>query len=277
MPAATTRPTPATAIGFGTWCSATKPIPRAKAGSSAIRVPKAPAVEPPQREQLQDERDDREQDRQAEPDEQQLGVSRPTTCRPGHQGRDQGGDRHGDRQPGDAGDGVADLLGEQDVGRPAAGRAQRERDTDRVHGAGPRLGQAQHAGRRPARPTARPTPRLRATATPSGPRNSIALAVPSGSRVTAAMNSSVTPAVTTPSATPARSASRLNVGRARPHDDQQDHPRPEQPQPRRARRRRPGRSGPTEAARPSWTQSIDTTAIEAPVRGSRSERGHAAQ
>ena len=45
---------------------------------------------------------------------------------------------------------------------------------------------------------------LRAAATPSGPRNSSALAVPSGSRTAAAMKSNVTPAVTMPSADAAR-------------------------------------------------------------------------
>ena len=59
-----------------------------------------------------------------------------------------------------------------------------------------------HSSRRPPRP--------RATATLSGPRNSSALAVPSGSRATAAMKSMVTPAVTTPRATAASSIGRRN-------------------------------------------------------------------
>ena len=42
-------------------------------------------------------------------------------------------------------------------------------------------------------------PSPRATATPSGPRNSSAAAVPSGSRASAAMKKNVTPAIAKPS------------------------------------------------------------------------------
>jgi hypothetical protein len=46
-------------------------------------------------------------------------------------------------------------------------------------------------------------------ATPSGPRNSMAEAVPSGMRATASMNASVSTAVMTPSSTAPRSAGQL--------------------------------------------------------------------
>ena len=79
------------------------------------------------------------------------------------------------------------------------------------------------------------------------------------------MKSSVTPAVTTPSATPARSASRLKAeGRgltttssSTPAQNSRNHAAP--PAPTWSIR-------PTEAARPSWTQNMDATAMEAPVR-----------
>ena len=111
----------------------------------------------------------------------------------------------------------------------------------------------------------RPVPRLRTTATPSGPRNSSALAVPSGSRATAAMNSMVRPAVTTPSAMPARSASRLYAERrgrtitsmSAPAHTSRSQAAPSAPT---------WSIRPTEAARPSWTQSMETIAIEAPAR-----------
>src|SRR6476619_1914328 len=44
MPAATTKPTPSTGQRPGTWCSSTRPITRAIAGSRLIRVPKAEVV-----------------------------------------------------------------------------------------------------------------------------------------------------------------------------------------------------------------------------------------
>ena len=79
------------------------------------------------------------------------------------------------------------------------------------------------------------------------------------------MNSSVKPAVTTPSGTPARSVARLNVegpgrttrSRTTPAQKSRSHAVPTAPT---------WSIRPTEAARPSWTQSMDTTAIEAPVR-----------
>ena len=63
----------------------------------------------------------------------------------------------------------------------------------------------------PARTGHRTRPRPRSKATVSGPKNSNALAVPSGRRSTAAMNRSVMPAVTTPRTTQARNALRVNA------------------------------------------------------------------
>ncbi len=108
----------------------------------------------------------------------------------------------------------------------------------------------------------------RATATPSGPRNSSALAVPSGSRSIAAMKHMVTPAVATPSTTAAlkpRAENEERRGRRITRNSR----------PAQVRRRQAAPSGPTssksptDAARPSWTQIIEASAIPAPVRVSR--------
>ena len=111
----------------------------------------------------------------------------------------------------------------------------------------------------------RPPPRT--TATPSGPRNSNALAVPSGSRATASMNRIVTPAVTTPSATHAANDDRVNdEGRGRTMTRNKT--------PAHASRSQATTTGsawsstPTAAAAPSWTQSIEPSASSAPVRAS---------
>ena len=79
------------------------------------------------------------------------------------------------------------------------------------------------------------------------------------------MNVSVTPAVTTPSATQASRPDRLNAdGRGRTRTRSRT--------PAQARRSQAAPSGrmrsnsPTDAARPSWTQSIDATASDAPER-----------
>ena len=108
-------------------------------------------------------------------------------------------------------------------------------------------------------------PRPRATATPSGPRNSSALAVPSGSRATAAMKSMVTPAVTTPRATAASSVGRRNrQGRGRTTISRITAAQ--------ASLSQTAPSGPTwpnsgtDRARPSWTQVIEPTAIKVPIR-----------
>ena len=82
MPAATTRPTPATAIGIGTWCSATKPIPRAKAGSSAIRVPNAPASRRRRASSSRMNGTTGSKIASPTPMSSSSGVSRPTTCQP---------------------------------------------------------------------------------------------------------------------------------------------------------------------------------------------------
>ena len=89
--------------------------------------------------------------------------------------------------------------------------------------------------------------------------------MPSGSRATAAMNSMVTPAVTTPSATPYFSAVRENCeGRGRTNTRIST---PAQNSRSQAAPSAPMRSiSPTEAASPSCTHSIETTAMPAPVR-----------
>src|SRR4051812_19244781 len=108
-------------------------------------------------------------------------------------------------------------------------------------------------------------PRPRNTATPSGPRNSSALAVPSGSRAIEAMKNSAVPDVTTPRTTVARNAEaeksdgrgRTSTIRIRPAHASRSHVTPATP---RSSIRL------TATARPSCTHRIDTTAIEAPTR-----------
>ena len=79
------------------------------------------------------------------------------------------------------------------------------------------------------------------------------------------MNSSVTPAVDDAESDARPDGLPAERRGPRPHDDQEQHARPEQAQPGRA-------AGADlvdqadDAASPSWTQSIDATAIEAPVR-----------
>ena len=111
----------------------------------------------------------------------------------------------------------------------------------------------------------RATPRPRQAATDSGPRNSSALAVPSGSRAAAAMNSMVIPAVTIPSAMQASRLDRLNQDRRGRTNTSSS--TPAQASRSQAAPSGPSRSNrPTDAARPSWTKTIADTAMPAPVR-----------
>ena len=103
------------------------------------------------------------------------------------------------------------------------------------------------------------------TATPNGPKNSNALAVPNGMRSNAAMNSMVTDAVTTPSATHARKVDRVNAaGRGRTMTSMSS--------PAQASRSQAAPSTPmrsirvTAIASPTCTDSIDPIAMKAPVR-----------
>ena len=106
---------------------------------------------------------------------------------------------------------------------------------------------------------------LRAAATPSGPRNSSALAVPSGSRTAAAMKSNVTPAVTMPSADAATRLLRVKLERRgrtissmiTPAHIRRSHPAPSAPM---------SCEMPIAAAMPTWTQLIEATAIAVPAR-----------
>ena len=104
-----------------------------------------------------------------------------------------------------------------------------------------------------------------ATATPNGPRNSNALAVPNGIRSTAAMNSMVTEAVTTPSATHTMKVARVNAAaRGRTITSIR--------RPAHASRSQAAPSTPmrsikvTAIASPTCTHIIDPIAIRAPVR-----------
>ena len=107
----------------------------------------------------------------------------------GHQTRH----RQRDRQPLEPGDLVADGLGEQDVRRPAGGRAEREQDADGVDRPRARAGSAAAPRLRRARATASCRPGCARRRRREGRGTPAALAVPSGSRATAAMNSMVSP------------------------------------------------------------------------------------
>ena len=145
------------------------------------------------------------------------------------------GDGHRDRQPGDAGDLVADPLGEQDVRRPARGGAEGEGDAQRVGLARPWLRQQDHADRGqqcpgPADPAAAPC--RDAERSEELQRAGRAQRQPLDRR----HEQHVTPAVTTPRAMPARSAGPGELREPRPDDDQQQHAGPREPQPRRTLR-----------------------------------------
>src|SRR5215471_4744144 len=110
--------------------------------------------------------------------------------------------------------------------------------------------------------------------TASGPRNSSALAVPSGMRATASMNSSIRPAVTPPS-TPHPSKSRPVKSRGRGRT------RTGSSTPAQASRSATTPRGPswpnrgTVSASPSWTPDIDVTAMTAPPAAPWSRRSPA--
>ena len=237
--------------------AATRPISRAKAGSRLIRVPNAAVVSRRSASSSRVNGTTGSRIARPRPTSSELRGQPAERARPGHDGGDQRGDRHRDGQRLEPRDLVADVLGEQDVRRPADRRGQREADAEQVRLARPRLGQQQHAdgGEQPARAWSAPCPR--ATATPSGPRNSSALAVPSGSRATAAMNSRVTPPVTTPSTHAGGSAPAREVASAAAGRGPAGSRRPTPAAARRRPRRRCRRSGPPTTASPSWTQSIE--------------------
>jgi len=115
--------------------------------------------EPAQREQFQAERQHRVKQGQCQHDEEQ---------RPGHPGQlgaaggqhgDDASHRHGDGQPAQARDVVADVLGQQDVGGPAGRGAKDEREAGRVDPAVPGLGQQHDADRGQYRPALAPAAR----------------------------------------------------------------------------------------------------------------------
>ena len=108
--------------------------------------------EPAQRQQLEGEGDDRQQQSEADADEQQLGGQPAEGARAGDDRGGQGGDGHGHGQRLDALDAVADVLGQQDVRRPAPRRGQRIGHAHGVDRARPRLGQHQHADGGQGRP-----------------------------------------------------------------------------------------------------------------------------
>ena len=94
-----------------------------------------------------------------------------------------GADRHRDREPGAAGEQPPGADREQDVGRPHRRRQQREGDADACRASRRRDPPAARCRPRRARPTAgRAAGARRATATASGPQNSIVTAMPSGIR-----------------------------------------------------------------------------------------------
>ena len=72
-------------------------------------------------------------------------------------GGDDAGDGQRDGEPGQSGHLVADRLREQDVRRPADGRAERERHADQVDVALPRLGEQHDTDGGQERPEQQPS------------------------------------------------------------------------------------------------------------------------
>ncbi len=121
IPATTTNATPTSAAGPGTWCSATRPTSSAIAGSRLISVPNAALVS--RRRASSSRLNGTTGSRTASPrpishhaprSGARASTGRPTTR------RDERGHRHRDREPAQTRHLVADPLGQQDVGRPAA-------------------------------------------------------------------------------------------------------------------------------------------------------------
>src|SRR6185437_15575050 len=106
----------------------------------------------PQAVQLENERNDRHEQGQANPDRDQRGTELRGAGRPGGDGGYQRGDRQRDAEPGDSADVVTDPPREQDVPGVAGGRPEREGDPGTVDGATPRLGEQQHPASRDHRP-----------------------------------------------------------------------------------------------------------------------------
>ena len=143
------------------------PMATAIAGSRLIRVPNADVVSRRRASSSRREGDDRKQHREAESHQDELPGQQGQGARPGDERRDHA--RHGQRdgEPFEAGQPVPDMLGEQDVRRPAAGRREGERDSGEVDAAVPWLGQQHHSDRREGGPE--PASGLRGCAPPRRP------------------------------------------------------------------------------------------------------------
>jgi DNA-binding transcriptional LysR family regulator len=265
IPAATTNATPANATQPGCWPNATNPTATPIAGSTHISVPNAAVVS-----------------RRNASSSRLNGITGSSTARPRPVATT--GQVSSPATDGAATHVATSAATGNDTARPCIP------DTVSPTRCVNRMYAAQHAAAASANPTptgsaaprhgcvnnstpAAATPahtqvprRPRATATPSGPRNSNALAVPNGSRATAPMNNMVTPAVTTPSAThvsnagrvKARSRGRTRTSRITPAQASRTHAAPSGPT---------WSNNPTDTARPTCTHSIATTAIDAPARG----------
>jgi hypothetical protein len=107
---------------------------------------------PLQGEQLETERNHRQQQRQPEAEDQQLPIDATDRRGPDRDRGDDGCHGHRHRQRTYSGHFGAGSLRQHYVARPAPGGTEREAHPQRVRGAVPRLGQRQHARRRNDRP-----------------------------------------------------------------------------------------------------------------------------
>ena len=201
----------------------------------AHQCPECRGVEPPQCQELEGERHDRHQQRQAQPDEDHVRGHSRHHERPNRRGRHQGGHRHGHPQTLQPTHPVAGPLSQPGC-RPPSTPPRPARTPPRPTSMRPCHGcvSATTPTAASAGHTQRPRPRPLTTATPSGPRNSSALAVPIGIRANAAMNNMLIRAVTMPSSTQIPNVVRVNAARPRAHHHQEQHPGPGQAQPRGA-------------------------------------------
>ena len=235
--------------------------------------------QPAQRDQL--ERVGQQRDQQREPDagEQHLGREqlgararrRPTGSATSAATHER------DREPLEPRPARADPLGQQDVAPPST----RPRRTRSATPAGvERLArpvaerQQRDARAREQRPSATSRAwREPASATPSGPRNSIVTATPSGIRAIASKNASVSRPEQAPSATAARRSARGRPRSRGPGERPQDQRGERQPQRDRPGRRRCGRTAAPTARRRAGSSSSTPPPARCPARGPRRGAG----
>ena len=187
IPAATTNPMPMTASGPGHLAEDDQADQQGDGRLQAHQRAECRGVEATQGEHLQGERHDRAGARPGRSrSASSSGVILPMTAGPTASVATEPGDRHRDRQSAEPARPRRRRAASAGCTPPSSTPLPARRPRRPGPPYPPRARSA--AARRPRRTAARRSgrsPRPRATATPSGPRNSSALAIPSGSRATA--------------------------------------------------------------------------------------------